>query len=355
MRPRFDAQLVNEPFGDPGVYVDFRFEKRALLFDLGDNTVLAPKKLLRLSHVFVSHTHMDHFIGFDRLLRICVGRQTGIHLFGPPGFIAQVGHKLAAYTWNLVHNYETDFILTVTEIGDGETDGRRQAHHARFRSRLRFEREDLPGTTLDGGVLLQEEGFRVRAALLDHRTPCLGFALEESMHVNVWKNRLLAMGLQTGPWLRQMKRVLLAGRPDNEPVRAWWKERGAVRERIVTLGELKAQALELVPGQKICYVTDVVFHDDNRQRIAELARHADLLFIESVFLDADSAHAQKKKHLTAREAGTIARLAGARLVVPFHFSPRYAGRESQLHAELAAAFGGQSTAHAACGAPAVRD
>ena len=34
MRSIFDARLVNDPFGDPGVYVDFRFERRALLFDM---------------------------------------------------------------------------------------------------------------------------------------------------------------------------------------------------------------------------------------------------------------------------------------------------------------------------------
>lgn len=352
MRPLFDAWLVNPPFGDPGVYVDFRFEKRALLFDLGEITPLPPRKLMRVSHVFVSHTHMDHFIGFDRLLRVCLGRHAGVHLFGPPGFIAQVEHRLAAYTWNLVHNYATDYSVTATEIGEAESDGRHRTASARFRSRLRFERETLPEASVADGTLLDEEGFRVRAALLDHRTPCLGFAIEEKLHVNVRMNPLHAMGLRAGPWLKDLKRAVLAGHPDHDPVRAWWTEHGTLREREVTLGELKAQVLELVPGRKICYITDVVFHEENLRRIVGLAHGADLLFIESVFLDAEASHAQAKQHLTAGQAGTIARAAHARVVIPFHFSPRYTGREAEIRGELEAALGDDGHLVSPSGPPA---
>ena len=90
MTPIFSAELVNGPFGDPTLYLDWRFEGRALLFDLGDLGALAPRKILRVSDVFVSHTHMDHFAGFDRLLRLCLGRETAVRLYGPPGFIDRV-------------------------------------------------------------------------------------------------------------------------------------------------------------------------------------------------------------------------------------------------------------------------
>lgn len=336
MRSIFDARLVNDPFGDPGVYVDFRFERRALLFDLGDNAVLPPRKLLRLTHVFVSHTHMDHFIGFDRLVRICVGRHAGIRLFGPPGFVGQVERRLAAYTWDRVDRYDVELVLDVTEI---DADGATRA--ARFRTRNGFAREPLPQGRAQGGLLVDDESFRVRCALLDHRTPCLGFALEEKTHVNVWKNRLAEMGLKVGPWVGELKAAALAGAADDQPVRAWWREGGGVHEQLLAYGEVK-HALEFVHGQRLCYVTDVVHHEENVARIVALARDADLLFIESVFLDEDAAHATQKQHLTARQAGTIARLAGARNVVQFHFSPRYADREAALRAELEAAWRGDA-------------
>ena len=63
-----------------------------------------------------------------------------------------------------------------------------------------------------------------------------------------------------------------------------------------------------------------------------------LLFIESVFAEAEGDHALRKNHLTARQAGEIARRLRAKKVVPFHFSPRYRGREETLRAELMAAW-----------------
>src|SRR6185312_3253880 len=130
MRPISDASLVNREFGDPGVFIDLKFERRAILFDIGDVTALPTRKLLRVSDIFVSHTHMDHFAGFDHLLRVCLGRDTGVRVYGPAQFIGQLEHKLHAYTWNLVQNYQTDFVITAHELG---ADGR--LWRANFRSR----------------------------------------------------------------------------------------------------------------------------------------------------------------------------------------------------------------------------
>ena len=337
MRPTFHPDLVNGPAGDPVLFVDCLFEHRALLFDLGEIGALPPRKLLRISHVFVSHAHMDHFIGFDRLLRILLGREKDLHLFGPPGFLAQVEHKLRAYTWNLVHNYLADFTLHVTEL-DGNGAGRR----ASFRCHNAFHREDEASVACPENILLREPAMQVRCALLDHGgIPCLAYALQEQAHVNVWKNRLQELGLPVGAWLRDLKQAVLRGEPEQWPVRVAWREDGAERERLLPLVELKS-ALRIVPGQKIAYVTDVAWHEDNVTRIVELARNADLLYIEAAFLERDAEHGRRKFHLTARQAGEIARAAHAGCVIPLHFSPRYAGEDkAMLRAEVAAAFGGR--------------
>jgi ribonuclease Z len=333
MRPIFQPRLVNGPFGDPALFVDILFERRALLFDLGDIAAVPPRKLLRTSHVFVSHTHMDHFVGFDRLLRTCLGRDRPLALYGPQRFIDQVEHKLAAFTWNLVENYAVDLEITAHEVtAHGEL------RRASFNSRGRFARRDLAPLVVEHGQLLVEPAFEVRCAVLDHQTPCLAFAVQEAVHVNVWRNRLADLGVEPGPWLREAKHAILAGAADDRIVVA--RTLGGDTERPITLGTLRSQALQVVPGQKLAYVTDAAHHAVNVQRIVELADRADLLFIECTFLDVDAADATRKSHLTARQAGAIAAAAGASMLVPFHFSPRYAGREAELRAEAQAAFGG---------------
>jgi ribonuclease Z len=338
MRPLISTQLVNGAFGDPVLYLDFRDARRALLFDVGDVGALPPGRILRLTDVFVSHAHMDHFAGFERLLRVCLGRHPGLRLYGPPGFLDRVAHKLAAYSWNKVQDYPGDLALVAHELAPDWS-----AQAARFRAAGAFVREPLPALRCADGVLLDEPAFRVRAAFLDHGIPCLGFAFEEKPRFRVSKDGLAQMGLAIGPWLGGLKRAIAEQRPDDTPVRVRWQDRGGTHERQVALGALRSRALEVVPGYKLAYVTDVRDTPQNEARIARLAADADLLCIEAVFLEADGAHAERKHHLTAAQAGRIARAARARNVVPFHFSPRYQGREAELRAELERARGALST------------
>jgi ribonuclease Z len=312
--------FVNDPFGDPALYVDLAFEGRALLFDLGDIRALPPKKMLRVSDIFVSHCHMDHFMGFDWFLRICLGRDRGVRLWGPPGFLDQVQAKLAAYTWNLVHRYTNQFALSVTEVAEGG-----HARRALFRLQTGFRREQETALELAGGVLLEADGFQVRYTVLDHATPCLAFALEEARHVNVWKNVLAEQGLEVGPWLKGLKAAVLAGADAATPI--------ATPAGPRPLAELMS-CVRLTPGLKLAYVTDAVFSEENAARIVELARDADWLAIEAVFLDADAARAADKKHLTAGQAGRLARAAGVKNVLPFHFSPICREHEAALREEL---------------------
>ncbi len=332
MRPIVQCALVNGPFGDPVVYADIMFERRAMLFDIGDITALSARKLLRVSDVFVSHAHMDHFAGFDHLLRLMLGRDRTVSMYGPAGFIEKVQHKLHAYTWNVIRGYAGDLVFEVHEVHD---DG--ALHRARFQSSSEFQREAMPVLRLDGDVLASCCGLKVSCAVLDHGTPCLGFALEEPAHVNIWKARLDARGLAVGPWLRDLKHAILSDLPADTPIRAL-RRSGYATIPVIMPFEALREVASVTEGQKVAYVVDVPNTVANAERIERLASRADLLFIECAFLDADAAHAARKNHLTAWQAGTLARRAGAKRIVPCHFSARYTGRGDELLQEAQRAF-----------------
>jgi ribonuclease Z len=335
MRTLFEPRLVNDAFGDPSLFVDFHDERRALLFDLGDVSALPPRKLIRLTHVFVSHAHMDHFAGFDHLLRVVLGRKERLTLVGGPDFVARVEHKLRAYAWNVVHRYEPPLAIEARELAAAGC-GKR----AVFSSRNQFAREDGGEWTPQGDVLLEEATFRVRGRFVDHEMPCLAFAIEEKAHMKVARDRLEAMGLTTGPWLRTLKQAVLAGAPGDTPVAVRWRDRQGEHAVTRTVDELRPVILDVVEGRRVGYVTDLRYTEANVRVLEELLAGVDILFIESVFLDEDGDHALRKNHLTARQAGGIARRLGARAVVPFHFSPRYEARPAALVAELQSAWSG---------------
>jgi ribonuclease Z len=332
----FTACLINDPFGDPGVYIEFKYRRSALLFDLGDIHRLNPRKLLKISHIFISHTHMDHFIGFDHLLRVCLGRDIHISLFGPPGFHQQVENKISAYTWNLVENYTNDFALHVTELQRDRKLVRHYHCRTAFRPEIEEEAEEFDGTLVAGNF------FSVKGEFLDHKIPCLAYRFEEKSRINIKKNALEEMGLPVGAWLVELKDRILNGDPDDTPIRIWWKDMApGVGERIIPLGELKETVVKITPGQKITYVTDVIFNEENARKIVELADASDLLFIEASFLHEDAEKAAQKYHLTALQAGMLARRAKAKRMVLFHFSPKYKGAGNLLVDEAIRAFNGQ--------------
>lgn len=269
MKPNFLPKLINDPLGDPGMMVEFLYERRALQFDLGDLSGIPNSELLKISHVFVSHTHIDHFIGFDRLLRVVFGREKTIHLFGPENFIANVEGKLAGFTWNLVDRYSESVTLEVTEVHAD------RLLKVTLRAIDRFQRSDEREEPLVDGVLVDEDGFTVRAAILEHRVPCLGFALKEKYHVNIRKERLEAMNYPSGSWLNELKQCIYEGKPDDHPLQIPSRENGC-REK--SLGQLKEELVLISPGQKIAYVTDTVYNESNREIVVDLVREADIFF-----------------------------------------------------------------------------
>lgn len=327
MRPSFYPRLINGPFDDPGIYVPFMFTNRALLFDLGDLGHLSSRDILKISHVFVSHTHMDHFVGFDQMLRLFLGREKELHLFGPKGFMANVEGKLAGYTWNLVESYDNRFCLSVTEVGANTL------YTQKYLCQKQFAKDGKPQKKPFAGCLHNEPALEIEAAILDHGIDSLGFSLKERFHVNIKKDGLLKLGLPTGPWINRFKKALFDNKNPQSEISV-----PAKTPRKFLLKELSDQIAVITPGQKITYIADAAYSEKNITKMIDLARNADHLFIEAPFLDKHADTARLKKHLTAAQAGTIAGRAKAKRFTPFHFSPRYSDQPDLLQQEAQNAY-----------------
>jgi len=330
MRPSFHPRLINGPFDDPGLFIPFQFQNRAVIFDLGDLNCLAPKDILKISHAFVSHTHMDHFIGFDRLLRLSLGREKNLSLYGPPGFLKNVEGKLAGYTWNLADKYNYPLRLQISEVHPQYTLSRQ------YRCRDRFQSLIDPVEQPFAGILYEDPAFKVSAVNLDHKIPCLGFSIKERFHVNIIKSGLTTLGLTPGPWLTEFKQALYNQADPASKFEAKFDRQKPAKYFI--LGDLAANIARITPGQKISYITDVVYSQSNRKRIVALAKRSDHLFIEAAFMEQDHEIAERKHHLTTRQAGYLAKAAKVKQMTVFHFSPRYTGMEEQLREEARAAY-----------------
>jgi ribonuclease Z len=326
MADRFAPRLINGAFEDPVLFIGFHYERRAMLFDLGRLDRLSVREILKLSDVFVSHTHIDHFIGFDHLLRCSLNREQELRLFGPKGFVENIRGKLAGYTWNLIRDYP--LTLVVYEV-DAES-----IRKVEFKAAHDFR---LEGEAISpfSGRLLEEPALCVRATILDHKIPCLAFSLEESNRFNVKRDVLQAMGLHSGAWLDDLKAMLRENRRRETRLQIPLSS-GDKKE--LTLQQWQDLLIVESRGQKIVYVVDNQYNAINAERIISLAQNADLFYCEAFFPQAEEALAKERFHLTATQAGLMARRAQVSRLIPFHFSQRYQSEPDRLKEEALRAF-----------------
>lgn len=148
--------------------------------------------------------------------------------------------------------------------------------------------EDAPA------LLAQTARWRLESTPLRHRVPTVGYRLVEAAGRRLLPGPLAEAGVH-GPDVGVLQRE------------------GSLRGvRLDDVSEPRA-------GQRVAFVMDTARCDG-----AELlAEGADLLVCEATFLHRDAALAREHLHLTARQAGRLAREAGVRRLVLLHFSQRY--------------------------------
>jgi ribonuclease Z len=264
-----------------------RWDDRALLFDPGEGTqrqfTHAGVSTGRVDRILLTHLHGDHCLGLPGILQ----------RFALDGADHEVPVHFPASG--------RPFVERLCDASIGR------------RSPVRLEPFD------DGGGVLEDGPLRITARPLAHRVPTLGYRVEELPRRHLLPDRLAAHGIE-GPAAGQL---LAEGAV-------------AVDGRTVRLDDVS----ELRAGQRAAVVMDTAVCDE----AIALADGVDLLLCEATFLETESFLARDYGHLTAREAATIAREAGARRLVLTHFSARYPDLDGHLR-EAAEVFPDVVVAH----------
>jgi ribonuclease Z len=308
----FELEFVNGLSGDPAVYLFNPRAAESLLFDLGSLDGFSHRKLLKVRNVFVSHTHVDHFIGFDRLLRVNIPHRREVRLFGPKGFVDQVYHKIKGYTWNLLDPGQITF--EVVEIDKEFLTRAKLVNDNGFEpTRVKEKITSAP----DEPILIYHEvaGVHIYASILDHGTPSIAYKYMLPPRTQVDAERIKQDGLSEGAWIREVQLCEATG--ENRPI--------SIGGQQYLTRDLADKYLIPLESVAVGYLTDIAFSKENVAKLYKLFAGLSMLIGETSFLDDDRSRAFEKKHLTTKMTSLIAAAVGAKDFKPFHFSNIYKG------------------------------
>ena len=324
LEPTFFAGLLD----DPVLLVRTRSTGRTLMFDCGQLHHLAKRTFTRLDAIFVSHAHMDHWMGIDTVVRQLLTSGRTIDLFGPPGLAERLGHKLQGYDWNLVEDSWCSFVvheITATSLARTWFPG-----SAGFKPRTL---ETLPAT---GAVIYRTPHLQVRAACGDHDIASFFFRVDERPAFLIDRQQLAAEGLLPGRWLGELKKRYYAGHLNEEPLEVEIERDGSKTAR--TCNDVHRLSERLVLRQaprSLGYLSDLGMTAANRQAILGLLSGVDLLVGECTFLRADCHRARGAKHLCTDDVNQLLEDVRPRFFLPMHLSKSYRSNWAELYEELA--------------------
>lgn len=249
-----------------GAYL-LRWNQEGLLFDPGEGTQrqfifadIAPPTVTR---IFVSHFHGDHCLGLgSMLMRLNLDRvEHPIHCYYPAS-------------------------------------GKVYFDRLRYGTIYHDHMQVIEHPVSKEGIVHQDDTFTIEAKFLDHGVDNLGWRITEKETTKFDKEKLKSQGIK-GIQVKELE------------------EKGEITINNQTI---KLSDVSYVrPGDVFSVVIDTKYC----QNAIDLARGAKLLLCESTYLEEHAALAKAHDHMTAKEAATIAKNAGAQKLILTHFSARY--------------------------------
>ncbi len=316
--PRVKHYLINDKFGDPGIVIEVENLGDYILFDIGNIYNLERHLIKKVNKIFISHTHMDHFIGFDYLLRNKLGKAQTVDIFGINPLAENVYCKLQGYTWNLVE-FEPQLIFNVTQLNEGLFE------KYSLDIKKKFPKDFIKEWKVNSDIIYENEYYRIKYAVLDHKIWVMGYSFEYKDRLFLKKEKIKELPLK-GKEIGEFKKFLQD--EDNKG------KKFKIGDKEFSYEYLKEEYSYIQKGIKISYVTDVIFSEENKKKIVELVKNSDYFYCESVFLEKDEQQAKKVYHLTTKQTAEIANEANVKNLIVFHFSRRYGNNKEIILNEV---------------------
>lgn len=247
--------------------------KEHFLIDCGEGTQVQLRKhkikFSKISRIFISHLHGDHFYGLIGLISTfsLYKRQTDLHIYGPKGIkeITNLQLKLGK-SW-------LSFTLVFHELESSE-------------SELIFENEKVSVTTIP----------------LNHRVYTNGYLFKEKIGERNLNMKTIV----------KVEDIKICDYQNLKNGKDFIKDDGSIiKNKILTTDPISPKSY--------AFCSDTSYKED----IIPLIKKVDILYHESTFLEKDTNLALKTKHSTAKEAATIALKADVGQLILGHFSSRY--------------------------------
>tara|TARA_Y100000310_G_C20699533_1_gene828427 strand:- start:3065 stop:3955 length:891 start_codon:yes stop_codon:yes gene_type:complete len=244
-----------------------RYGGEGILFDCGEGTQrqlrIAGENPMKISKIFITHWHGDHVLGLAGLIDSMAMNQgkKELEIYGPKGTKERV--KALMKVFNIHPNYK----LSVFDVSKS--------------------------------IAAETEEYWVRAVKVEHSIPCLAYSWEQKPRIKIKMDYVSQFGLSDHDKIEELrsgKNIKFNG-------------------KVISA----KKATYSIPGKKMSYVMDTSLTDS----IVKLVEKSNLLICESTFLNVLKAEASKRGHMTAKQAGKLAKSAGVDQLIITHFSQRY--------------------------------